>query len=63
VVIGVHFPGRRPRGSPVFQVVGAIEKNWLRFAIKQLKIVLALFYHKIENRSVSPRSSAALVSV
>jgi hypothetical protein len=44
VVTGVPFTGRRPRGSPVSQAIGQIEKNWLRFAVLQLRIVLALFY-------------------
>jgi hypothetical protein len=30
-VTSVRFPGRRPRGSPVSQAIGQMEKNWLRF--------------------------------
>ena len=41
-----------------------IEKNWVRFAATQLWIVY-IFYsaREIENRSLSLRGSAALVSV
>jgi hypothetical protein len=58
-VTGVRFTGRRPPGA-VFQAVGGIEKNWVRFAIYNYRLYL-VFYQNIENRSVSPRNSAALV--
>src|SRR5262249_37414752 len=52
-----------PRGA-VFQAVGEIEKNWVRFALIQLQIVPRFSsIKKTANRSVAPRSSAALVSL
>jgi hypothetical protein len=55
---------RLPPAWNIFQAIGEIEKNWVRFAVIQLKIVPRFSsIIKIANRSLSLRSSAALVAV
>jgi hypothetical protein len=46
----------------IYQASGRIEKNWVRFAERH---IVPIFYsiRKLEHRSLSLRSSAALVSV